>query len=193
MDASLIKQIREETGAGIVDIKSALDEAGGDPEKAKEILKKRGAQIAAKKQEREAKEGLVYAYIHPPGKLGAMVVLNCETDFVAKNEEFKELAHQIAMQIAAMNPQYVNIEDIPEEVVEKEKSFYREQFEKEGKPQDVIENIVEGKMQKFYEEVCLMEQPWIQDDDKKIKDLIVEKTAKLGEKITIGKFVRFTV
>ncbi len=193
MDASLIKQIREETGAGIVDIKSALEEAGGDPDKAKEILKKRGAQIAAKKQEREAKEGLVYAYIHPPGKLGAMVVLNCETDFVAKNEEFKELAHQIAMQIAAMNPQYVNIEDIPEEVLEKEKSFYREQFEKEGKPQDVIEKIVEGKMQKFYEEVCLMEQVWIQDDSKKIKDLIVEKTAKLGEKITIGKFVRFTV
>ncbi len=193
MDTSIIKQIREETGAGVVDIKKALEEAGGDAEKAKDILKKRGAQIAAKKQEREAKEGLVYAYIHPPGKVGAMVVINCETDFVAKNDEFKDLIHAVAMQVVAMSPEYVNIEDIPEDVLEKERQAYKEQFANEDKPADVLDKIIEGKMQKFYEQVCLMEQPWIQDDSKKIKDLVVEKTAKLGEKITIGKFVRFTV
>lgn len=188
----LIQKLREFTGAGMMDVKQALDEAGGDETKAIEILRKKGQKIAAKKQaERSANDGIVEAYIHAGGKVGSMIVLGCETDFVAKNEEFKLLAHEIAMQVAAMRPEYIFAEDIPVDVVEKEKQIYREQLKKEGKPEAMLNKISEGKLNKFYEQVCLVNQPYIKDDKKKIKDLIDEATAKLGEKIEVKKMVVF--
>lgn len=187
----IIKKLRQETGAGMVDVKQALDESGGDQDAARDILRKKGLKIAAKKQERETKQGLIDAYIHQPGRIGAMVTLLCETDFVARNDDFKSLAHEIAKQIAAMAPQFVSPQDVPVDIVEKEKDVHRELLKQEGKPEDMMEKILEGKIQKFYEQICLVEQPWIVDDKKKINDLIVEATAKLGEKIEIKEFERF--
>lgn len=186
----IIKQLRAETGAGMVDVKEALDEAGGDSDKARELLRKKGLKIAAKKQARETGQGIIDAYIHPPGRIGAMVTLLCETDFVARNDEFKNLAHEIAKQVAAMNPKYLKSEDVAQEELDKEKEIYKEQMKDEKKPDEVIEKILEGKMQKYFEQVCLLEQPYIMDDKKKIKDLITEGTAKLGEKIEIREFSR---
>jgi elongation factor Ts len=189
----MIKELRAKTGAGIVDCKKALQEAGGDMEKAVEILRKKGAAKAAKKAERATAEGAVFSYIHGGGKVGVLVELNCETDFVARNETFKELGHEIAMQIAAMAPEYVSKEEVPEEVVAKEREVLREQALAEGKPEHIVEKIVEGRLAKFYSEKCLLEQPWIKDDSKTIKELITDYITKLGENIKVRRFARFEV
>ncbi|KKS42526.1 elongation factor Ts [Candidatus Kuenenbacteria bacterium RIFCSPLOWO2_12_FULL_42_13] len=190
----LVQKMRTQTGAGIMDIKQALEEANGDENQALEILRKKGRKIAAKKQaERTAKDGIVEAYIHAGGKIGSMVLLACETDFVAKNTEFKALAKEIAMQVAAMKPEYVVRDDVPVDVVEKEKEICREQLKQEGKPEAMWEKIAEGKLDKFFEVVCLLDQPYIKDDKKKVKDLIDEATAKLGEKIEVKQMIVFGI
>ncbi|MCX7739182.1 MAG: translation elongation factor Ts [Hydrogenothermaceae bacterium] len=191
VDAKLVKTLREMTGAGMLECKSALEEANGDLETAVEILRKKGVAKAAKKAGRETKEGLIHSYIHTGGRIGVLLELNCETDFVARNDLFKELANEIALQIAAMKPQYVKREDIPREVVEKEGDIAREAAIAEGKPPHIAEKIAEGKLEKFYKEVCLYEQPYIKDDKKTIEDLIKEYIAKIGENIQVRRFVRF--
>lgn len=191
MSMEQIQKLRAETGAGILDVKKALDEAGGDIEKARELLRKKGAAIAAKKGARETHEGLIVSYIHAGGKVGVLLKLYCETDFVARTEDFQALANDVAMHIAAMDPEYVSAEDISKEVLETEKRIYKEQFADSGKPDDVVEKIIEGKVQKYAEEVSLLEQPFVKDQDKKIKDLIEEYIAKLGENIQVGEFARY--
>jgi elongation factor Ts len=191
IDAKLVKTLREMTGAGMLECKSALEEANGDLELAVEILRKKGVAKAAKKAGRETKEGLIHAYIHPGGRVGVLLELNCETDFVARNELFKELANEIALQIAAMKPQYVKREDVPREVVEKEGEIAREAAIAEGKPPHIAEKIAEGKLEKFYKEVCLYEQPYIKDDKKTVEELIKEYIAKIGENIQVRRFCRY--
>lgn len=191
VDAKLVKTLREMTGAGMLECKSALEEAGGDLEQAVEILRKKGVAKAAKKAGRETKEGLIHSYIHAGGRIGVLLELNCETDFVARNELFRELANEIALQIAAMRPQYVKREDVPREVVEKEGEIAREAAIAEGKPAHIAEKIAEGKLEKFYKEVCLYEQPYIKDDKKTVEELIKEYIAKIGENIQVRRFVRF--
>ncbi len=191
--ASDIKRLRELTGAGMMDAKQALTEAGGDFDKALENLRKQGKKIAAKKAEREASEGLIGVYLHANGKVAAMVEVKCETDFVARTDKFKQLANDIAMQIAAMSPIYLSPEDVPEEVKEKERGIYRVEVEQEGKPAEIVEKIVEGKLNKFYSQVCLLKQQFIKDDSLTIEQLIEQSIAALGENIKIGKFVRFSL
>ncbi|WP_297890184.1 translation elongation factor Ts [Sulfurihydrogenibium sp.] len=191
VDAKLVKTLREVTGAGMLECKSALEEANGDLELAVEILRKKGVAKAAKKAGRETKEGLIHAYIHAGGRIGVLLELNCETDFVARNELFKELANEIALQIAAMKPQYVKREDVPREVVEKEGEIAREAAIAEGKPAHIAEKIAEGKLEKFYKEVCLYEQPYIKDDKKTVEELIKEYIAKIGENIQVRRFCRY--
>ncbi len=186
----LITKLREQTGAGVADCKEALEETNGDLDKAIEILRKKGAKIASKRADKEAAEGIIYAYIHANNKIGALVELNCETDFVAKNEEFKNLANDIAMQIAAQNPLYLSPEDIPEDVANKEKDLFKDQLLTEGKPENMLDKIVEGKIAKWHEDVCLLKQPFIKNEDITIEDLINDKIASLGEKIKIGSFCR---
>lgn len=194
MSTQDVVKLRTMTGAGMLDCKKALDEAGGDLDKAAEILRKKGQAKAAKKSaERETKEGIVHSYIHANGKVGVLLELLCETDFVARNEVFQELAHDLAMQIAATEPLYIKPEDVPQEVVEKEKSMIKEEMADESKPADVLDKIVEGKMAKYYEEICLMNQPFIKDEDKTIADLINDKIASIGEKIEVGRFCRFSI
>jgi elongation factor Ts len=194
IDQKLVVQLRGETGAGIVECKKALDEVDGDLAKAMEILKKKGEIKAAKKSaEREAKEGLVHAYIHANGKVGAMVLVSCETDFVARNEEFQAFVHDIAMQVAATNPLYIKPEDIPQETIAKEKEMYLEEFQGMEKPAGVVEKIIEGKLQKYYADACLLKQPFVKDEDVTIEELINQKIAKIGEKIEVKRFVRFEV
>jgi len=189
----LIKELRERTGAGVMDCKRALEKAEGDMEKAVEELRKMGIAKAEKKIVREAKEGIVEAYIHPGAKLGVLVEVNCETDFVAATDEFRHLVHEIALQIAATNPIAVSRDKIPQEVIEKEKEIYKAQLEGTNKPPQIIEKIVEGKLNKFFEEAALLEQPYIKDETKTIGDLIKEYIAKLGENIVVRRFVRFRV
>uniref|UniRef100_A0A7C3MH59 Elongation factor Ts n=1 Tax=Dictyoglomus thermophilum TaxID=14 RepID=A0A7C3MH59_DICTH len=189
----MIKELRERTGAGVMEAKRALEEANGDMEKAVTILREKGVIKAAKKAGRIAKEGIIEAYIHTGEKLGVLVEVNCETDFVARTDEFRRLAKEIALQIAGMNPQYVSKEDVPQEVIEKEKEIYRTQLKNEGKPDHVIEKIIEGKLEKFYEEVCLLEQPFVRNPEIKVKDLITEAISKLGENIVVRRFARFVV
>lgn len=189
--AQMVKELREKTGAGMMECKKALETSGGDFNKAIEILRQKGLATAQKKASREAREGIITSYIHMD-KIGVMLELNCETDFVARNEEFRQLAKDIAMQIAASNPQYIQREDIPQEVIEKEREIYKSQI-KGNKPPQVIEKIVEGKLEKFFEEMCLLDQPFIKEPEKKIKDLITEKVAKFGENIMVRRFVRFQV
>ncbi|HOK29267.1 MAG TPA: translation elongation factor Ts [bacterium] len=191
INMDLIRELREKTGAGVMDCKKALISANGDVEKAVEILRKEGIAVAEKKGARLAKDGRIESYIHPGNKLGVMVEVNCETDFVARTDEFKTLTKEIAMHIAASNPRYISIADIPEDVLESEKDIYVTQAQNEGKPPQVIERIVQGKLEKFYQEVCLLEQPWIRDPEKKIKDIINDAIARLGENILIRRFVRF--
>ena len=194
IDLKQVAKLRQQTGCGINDCRNALEEAGNDKEKAIDILRKKGELKAAQKTaERETKEGIVYAYIHPNKKIGAMVELDCETDFVARNEEFQQLAKDLAMQIAATSPLYLKPEDIPEEVLNKEKEIYKEQLLAESKPKDMMEKIIEGKVAKWYEDVCLIKQPFIKNEDLTIEQLIKEKIAKIGEKIEIDQFVRFQV
>uniref|UniRef100_A0A7C5Z6C6 Elongation factor Ts n=1 Tax=Caldicellulosiruptor owensensis TaxID=55205 RepID=A0A7C5Z6C6_9FIRM len=189
--AEMVKELREKTGAGMMDCKKALEDAGGDMDKAIELLRERGLAKAAKKASRVAAEGIVESYIHGNGRIGVLVEINCETDFVARNEEFRQFAKDIAMQIAAANPKYVSREEVPPEVIEKEKAILRQQALNEGKPENVVDRIVEGRLEKFFEEVCLLEQPWIKNPDMKIKDLLTEKIAKIGENIVIRRFARF--
>ncbi|HUT22291.1 MAG TPA: translation elongation factor Ts [Candidatus Bipolaricaulota bacterium] len=194
MDLQQVAKLRQRTGCGINDCKLALEEANGDENLAIDILRKKGEIKAAKKSaERETKEGLVFAYIHPNKRIGAMIELDCETDFVARNEEFQELAKDLAMQVAATNPLYLSSVEVPEEVLNKEKEIYRDQLLNESKPDNIVEKIVEGKLAKYYEEVCLLNQPFIKDEDVTIEQLITEKIAKIGEKIAIAHFVRFEV
>lgn len=176
--AEMVKELREKTGAGMMDCKKALEDAGGDMDKAIELLRERGLAKAAKKASRVAAEGIVESYIHGNGRIGVLVEINCETDFVARNEEFRQFAKDIAMQIAAANPKYVSREEVPLDVIEKEKTILRQQALNEGKPENVVDRIVEGRLEKFFEEVCLLEQPWIKNPDMKIKDLLTEKIAK---------------
>ncbi len=191
--SDMIKELREKTLAGMLDCKKALVECGGDMEKAVEYLRKKGLSTAAKKSTRSAKEGIVTAYIHNNNKIGVLLELNCETDFVARNTEFQELAKDIAMQIAAASPQYVSSEDVPSDVIEKEKEIYREQMKDSGKPANVVEKIIEGKVKKFFTEVCLLDQEFIKDNKMTINDLIKNKIATLGENITVGRFERFQI
>jgi len=189
--AEMVKQLRERTGAGMMDCKKALTETNGDMEKAIEFLRERGIAAAAKKAGRIAAEGLVDAYIHGDGRIGVLVEVNIETDFAAKNEEFRKFVKDIAMQIAAARPEYVRREDVPAEVIEKEKEILRAQALNEGKPEKIVDKMVEGRIEKFYKEVCLLEQPWIKDPDKTIQQLLTEKIATIGENINIRRFVRF--
>lgn len=188
--AGAVKELREQTGAGLMDCKKALTESEGNLEKAIDVLRTKGLAMASKKSSRSASDGLIGSYIHM-GKLGVLVEINCETDFVAKTEDFQNLVKDIAMHIAATNPAYVRREDIPADVVEREKSIYASQVE--NKPPQVVEKIIEGKLEKFYSDSCLVDQIYVKDPDqkKKIKDLIVEKIAKLGENIVLNRFVRF--
>ncbi len=186
-----IKELRERTGAGIMDCKKALEKAQGNLEKAIDELRKKGLAKAKKRAGRTAKEGLVHAYIHAGGKIGVLVEVNCETDFVARTEAFQNFVKEIAMQIAATNPLVVNKEQLSSEIIEREKEIYRQQALSSGKPEKIIDRIVEGKLQKFFEEACLIEQPYIRDQSIKIKDLLNELVAKTGEKIVVRRFVRF--
>ncbi len=186
----MVKDLRQRTGAGVLDCKKALEEVNGDMEQATKLLRKKGLAIAAKKAEREAHEGLVEAYVHTGGKLGVLLELNCETDFVARTEDFQELAHDLAMQVAATNPRYLTPDDIPDEVLERERERQREQVG-EGKPEDIVERIVEGKLTKYYEDVCLLEQPFIKDEGLTVRDLVTSKITKLGENIKVRRFTRF--
>ncbi len=188
-DANIIKQLREQTGAGIMDVKEALTEAGDDVEKAVEILRKKGLAKQAKKADRAANEGIVESYIHAGGRIGVLVEVNCETDFVARTDDFKALVKEIALHIAASNPLYISSEDVPLEVIEKEKEIYKEQFA--GKPDDVIEKMLEGKIAKYYEEACLLNQPFVKDGEKTIGELLGEATGKMGENIQIRRFTRY--
>ncbi len=188
-----IKRLREETGVSVVECKKALSKANGDLEKAKELLRTWGKDFAAKKVEREAKQGIITSYVHPNLKIGVLLDIRCESDFVAKSDNFKKLSHEVCMQIAAMKPLYLKEEDIPEEILSGEKKIYQEQFEDSGKPQKIINNIIEGKLKKYREEISLLSQPWIKDDTKTIKDLIAEYIAKTGENIEIKKFTRYEI
>ncbi len=189
--AALVKDLRERTGAGMMDCKKGLVECNGDLEKAIDYLREKGLAAAAKKEGRIAAEGLVESYIHGEGRIGVLVEINCETDFVARGDEFKQLARDIAMQIAAAKPLYVNTEDVPTETINHEKEILRAQALNEGKPEKIVDKMVEGRIDKFYKEVCLMEQPFIKDPDIVIKDLVVQKVAKIGEKISIRRFARY--
>ncbi|HNR86975.1 MAG TPA: translation elongation factor Ts [Spirochaetota bacterium] len=191
--SELIKELREKTQAGMLDCKKALVETGGDLEKAAELLRKKGLASANKRVDRVAKEGIIASYIHGNAKLGVLLELNCETDFVARNEDFQGLAKELCMQVAAANPLYVDIEDVPAEELEKEKGIYREQMKDSGKPDNVVEKIIEGKLKKYYSEVCLLEQPYIKDDKVVVRELVKDKIAVYGENITVGRFTRFKI
>ena len=193
VDAKLVRDLRERTGAGMMDCKKALLESNGDLELAIEALRKSGIAKAEKKSVRDAKEGLIISYVHHGSKLGVLLDIGCETDFVAKTEGFQDLANSVAMQIAATNPMAVSKDDIPSEVVEKEREIYTDQAKSSGKRDDVVEKIVDGKVKKFVEENCLMDQSFIKDPDVKISQLIQEAIATLGENITINRFVRFAL
>ncbi|SNX55489.1 translation elongation factor Ts [Thermoanaerobacterium sp. RBIITD] len=189
--AQQVKELRERTGAGMMDCKRALTDSNGDIEKAIDLLRERGLAAAAKKAGRVANEGLVESYVHGGGRIGVLVEVNCETDFVANTDDFKSFVKEICMQIAAANPQYIKKEDVPQEVLDKEREILRVQSLNEGKPEKVIEKIIEGRLEKFYKENCLLEQLYIRDDKKTIKDLLNETIAKLGENIIIRRFARF--
>jgi len=193
ISAAKVKELRDLSGAPMMDCKKALTEAGGDLEKAIVVLRKRGAAMAQKKAARVTSEGSVTSYIHAGGKIGVLVEVNCESDFVARTEDFKELVHDIAMHIAASDPKFVRKEDVTAEAFEREKDIYRAQAAATGKPPQVVEKIVEGKMGKFYEEVCLYEQPFIKDQTVNISQLIATKIGKLGENISVRRFARFKV
>jgi len=193
ISATQVKELREKTGAPMMDCKQALTEAKGDMEQAVVVLRKKGVSVAAKKATRVTSEGSVASYIHAGGKIGVLVEINCESDFVARTEDFKELVHDIAMHIAASDPKFVRKEDVTPEAYEREKDIYRSQAAATGKPPQVIEKIVEGKMGKFYEEVCLLEQPFIKDQTVTIAQLIATKIGKLGENIAVRRFARFKV
>lgn len=189
----LIRELRNKTGAGVMDCKQALLEAGGDIQKAQDVLREKGSVVAIKRSARETQEGLVSSYVHSGNKLGVLLEINCETDFVAKTSEFSQLAKELAMQIAAMDPLWIKPEDVPKEVIEKEKEIYKKQSQESGKPEKVIEKIAQGRLEKYFTQVCLLEQPYIKDPKLKVKDLITESITKLGENIRVGRFTRLKV
>ncbi|MDE0355929.1 MAG: translation elongation factor Ts [Deltaproteobacteria bacterium] len=193
IDASLVKQLRDKTGAGFMDCKKALVECEGDFEKSVDHLRAKGLALAARKSEREASEGLVGAYIHGGNKIGVLLEVNCETDFVARTEEFQALVKDLSMQIAAASPRYVRREEVDEEELEREKAIYRQQAEELKKPEPVLAKIVDGKMERFYEEACLMEQAFIKEPTRRVGDLVQDAVARLGENIRVRRFVRYTV
>ena len=193
ISAAMVKQLREKTGAGMMDCKNALSEVEGDVEKAIELLRKKGLATAQKRAGRALSEGMIQSYIHMTGKLGVLVEVNCETDFVAKNDDFQEFTKNIAMHIAATNPLGIAPEDISQDIIEKEKEIYRAQALDMGKPENVIDKIVEGKLKKFYEESCLLNQPYVRDTDISIADLLNQMIAKIGENISIKRFVRYQI
>lgn len=189
--AAMVKELRERTQAGMMDCKKALVENDGNMDKAIEYLREKGLAAAAKKAGRVAAEGMVDSYIHMGGKIGVLVEVNCETDFVAKTDKFKDLCHDIALQIAASNPLYVNKEEVPSESIEKEKEILRVQALNEGKPEKIVDRMVEGRIEKYYKEVCLMEQPFVKNPDITVSTLVNEATLASGEKISVRRFVRF--
>ncbi|MBP1759153.1 MAG: translation elongation factor Ts (EF-Ts) [Firmicutes bacterium] len=189
--AALVKELRERTGAGMMDCKKALTECACDMEKACDYLREKGLAAAAKKGARVAAEGLIESYIHGGGRIGVLLEVNCETDFVARGDEFKTLVRDIGMHIAAANPQYLNKEEVPADVLQHERDILKAQALNEGKPEKIIEKMVDGRIEKFYKEVCLLEQAFVKDPDKSIKDLVLDKTAKIGERIVIRRFTRY--
>ena len=191
INAELVKKLREQTGAGMMDCKNALIHAKGDLEKASDYLRKKGIQAASSKLSRKALNGIVTSYIHLNNRVGVLLEINCETDFVAKTPEFNELAKNITLQIAAANPKYVNLEDVPLEVIEKEKEIYYSQFANSDKPKKIIDSIVEGKLKSFFKEICLMEQEYIRNPEITVNQLVLETIAKLKENIQIKRFVRY--
>ena len=188
-----VKKFRDITGVGIMDAKGALKEAKGDLKKAKEIIKKKGLDKIAKKSDRDASEGVIESYIHGNGKIGVLVQVSCETDFVARNDEFKSMSHEIAMQIAASDPKYIRPDDVPKKVLDGEKKVLLEQLKKEGKPQGVLDKIIAGKLKKYAAEISLIRQPLVRDPKKTVEDLIAEQTTKLGEKMEIIRFIRYSL
>ena len=193
INAQVVKELREKTGAGMMDCKKALVDSKGDMDKAVDFLRKTGIAKAENKGKRLAKEGIVYSYIHHGGRLGVLVEVNCETDFVAKTDEFQDLVHNVAMQIAATNPVAVSPADVPSELIEKEKEIFIAQAKESGKPDNIIDKIVAGRVQKYYQEVCLVDQPYIKDPEKHVGDLITEAVNTLGENITIGRYIRYAI
>ena len=193
--AEMVKELRDRTGAGVMDCKAALQAAGGDMQGAVEFLRKKGLADAAKKAHREARDGVVASYIHPGSKIGVLVEVNCETDFVARTDDFQQLVRDVAMQVAAANPAYVGRDQVPPAVVEKEREIYREQMADQKKPPQVLDKIIEGKLEKFFAEQCLLEQPFIKDSTGKttVKDLVDQATSKMGERVLVKRFARFQV
>jgi elongation factor Ts len=191
ISAAQVKELRERTGAGMMDCKKALIQCDGDMDKACDFLREKGLAAAAKKEGRIAAEGIVDSYIHGGGRIGVLLEVNCETDFVARGDEFKALVRDVAMHIAAANPQYLNKEDVPEDILQHERDILKAQALNEGKPEKIIEKMVQGRIEKFYKEVCLMEQAFVKDPDKSIRDLVLDKTAKIGERIVIRRFTRY--
>ncbi len=189
--AKMVQELREKTGAGMMDCKKALTEAGGDPARAEEALRKKGLAAAQKKAGRAASEGAVGSYVHLGGKIGTLVEVNCETDFAARNEAFQALVKDLAMQVAAMAPLYVRREEVPAEVVKREMEIARGQAREQKKPEAIVEKIATGKVEKFYEQVCLLDQPFVRDDKKKVRDVLAEAVAKIGENIQVRRFARF--
>ena len=193
INAKIVKELRDKTGAGMMDCKNALKETDGDLEKAVDHLRKSGIAKAEKKGERTAKEGLVFSYIHHGGRLGVLIELNCETDFVAKTDGFSDLAHNLAMQIAATNPLSIKREDIDQSLLDREKAIFSDQAKESGKPENILEKIVEGRVEKFFAESCLLEQQFIKDPERKVNDLLTEAVATLGENIIINRFTRYAI
>ena len=193
ISATMVKQLREKTGAGMMDCKNALSECDGDMDQAVDFLRKKGLATAQKRAGRAMTEGIIQSYIHLGGKLGVLVEVNCETDFVARNEDFQEFAKNISMHIAASNPLGIQAEDVPEDIINKEKEIYRAQALEMGKPENVVDKIVEGKLKKFFTDNCLLNQPYVKDPDITISDLLTELIGKIGENITIKRFVRYQI
>lgn len=193
ISAKLVKQLRDRTGAGMMDCKKALVEANGDLAEAEVVLRKRGLSAAAKKSSRATMQGVIGSYIHPGAQIGVLVEVNCESDFVARTDDFQQLVHDVSMQIAASDPRFVHRGEVPEDVLAKEREIARDRALAEGKPEKVIDRIVEGRLEKFYEDVCLIHQPFIKDNNMTVEDLIKGKISKLGENISIARFSRFKV
>jgi elongation factor Ts len=191
--SAMVKELREKTGAGVMDCKEALTASAGSIEEAVDFLRKKGLQTAAKRSARSTREGMVGSYIHGGGRLGVLVEVNCETDFVARTDEFQGLVRDLAMHIAASNPQYIARQDVPAEVTDKERLILEEQAKAAGRPQNVMAKIVEGRLEKYFQEVCLLEQPFVKDPDMTVADLIKARIAKTGENITVGRFARFVL
>jgi elongation factor Ts len=191
MSLALVKELREKTGAGLLDCQKALGEAQGDPDRALRLLREKGLAKAAKRASRIASDGAVGSYIHPGAKIGVLIEVNCETDFVAKTDEFQTLVRDLAMQVAAASPRWVRREDVPEAELESERSIYRVQAEQSGKPAQVIERIVAGQLERYLKDVCLLEQPFIKQSDRTVKDVVQEAVARLGENVTVRRFARF--